>query len=74
MSKCPECKKKIDHLHNVCSIWKRYNIDLDSKGHLNYSAHDEWDGSNTDENGYDCPECGMTLFKDENDALVFLTS
>ena len=67
MPKCPKCNKEIDHLHDYVKGWKYYQYfakgDYDDEGFIPDDFADE---------EYDCPECGETLFTQEEDADKFL--
>lgn len=69
--KCPKCKEEINSLINVQNVWVSYYAELDKNGDIQYEGKDRWDG-NTDENGYDCPNCDETLFTSEEEAINFL--
>ena len=62
---CPYCKKEIDYLE----YWEEAaNIaKFDGNG-------DYWDWNTVEvyRCGYDCPECGATLFDNHEDAVKFL--
>jgi len=68
MSKCPECKKEIDHLHNIVTGWNTWNVTKDGQ------YEDEGFEGDGIINEYRCPECDATITSDEREALKFLNS
>lgn len=67
MAKCPKCKKEIDYLRLYVPCEQRYDFGRDG----NPEYRDTFvtpDGEET----FDCPECGVVLFTDEDKALTFL--
>lgn len=68
MSKCPECKKEIDHLihkETVIQNWKTY---LDSDGNVDYKEVAE--ETTTDTDGYFCPECDVRITENSEEQLT----
>lgn len=72
--KCPKCKKSIDGLRNIQSGVNAYDCwveeGADGVPYMEYQ-HDDFniDGN---VNVWNCPECGKTLFGNEEDAIEFL--
>jgi transcription initiation factor IIE alpha subunit len=69
--KCPNCGKDIDFLKNyVSGITEEFNFTVDDRGYPEYEHVDDLDAGADSE--FCCPECGATLFVDEEDAINFL--
>ena len=70
MPKCPECGAEIDYLNNYQTGQTKYNFMLDEHGHpihvdgysLNWILEEE----------YECPECDIALFDNDESAGKFL--
>jgi len=61
---CPHCGKRIDHLvYWECSV---------NEANFYGDTYGDFETVDVSECGYDCPECGVTLFSDEEDARKFL--
>jgi len=72
--KCPDCKKEIEYLHNVYSIYRMVGCEYFSPDDcLLYATTPvkEWN-NDREEQSWDCPECDAELFYDEDEALEFL--
>jgi predicted RNA-binding Zn-ribbon protein involved in translation (DUF1610 family) len=74
MPKCPKCGKEIDYLNYVESgemVWRFSVLKLNRKIEENWEQDEFYsDGSG----GYfECPECGETLFNNEDEAKKFLS-
>ena len=67
--KCPKCNKEIDHLHNIQTMWHRFDMVLTKKGFPKYDNEKTWEA---DENSFACPECDEDLFWTEKNAKKFL--
>jgi predicted RNA-binding Zn-ribbon protein involved in translation (DUF1610 family) len=73
MSKCPKCHEEIEYLRNVQTGSGSYYLFIEPKeGYMDYAY--EWDEfvADNDWNIYECPECGETLFDDEEEAVAWL--
>jgi uncharacterized C2H2 Zn-finger protein len=68
--KCPKCKKEISFLKNCTSdITEEYKFSVSGKGFPEYEFIDSVrDGRDE----FKCPECGATLFDNEDEAIRFL--
>jgi len=66
--KCPKCNKNIEHLLNVTSGFNTYEL-------FPGGQYDQINDFEPDHNINDfrCPECDAILFKDETEAIEFLT-
>jgi predicted RNA-binding Zn-ribbon protein involved in translation (DUF1610 family) len=66
---CPKCGKKIDYLMNYCKdVVEAYVFEI-KDGEPEYSHVDTYYSGDSE---YACPECGETLFYDEESAERFL--
>jgi predicted RNA-binding Zn-ribbon protein involved in translation (DUF1610 family) len=68
--KCPKCGKEIDHLHY-------YAYELQKADFYVFDENTEYSGWDSlcdvkGEPDYECPECGETLFHNEEEAKDFL--
>ena len=69
--KCYKCGEEIDFLTEYSKGWIRYDIFIGNDGQEDYEARDPiHDDMPVVE--YDCPECGVSLFNNNEDAIAFL--
>jgi hypothetical protein len=67
MPECPKCHKNIDHLIMWEKLW------ILNKLSIKNGTDDSREAVATkEEESYDCPRCGATLFEDYNYAVKFL--
>ena len=72
MSKCPECKKEIDHLLHV-EIVKQYWKAIPSTEEIEDVDYPELiDQETEDTRGYICPECNEQIANEREEAYHFL--
>jgi hypothetical protein len=69
MAICPRCNEEVHELVNVCNRTTFYNAYLDDYGDMRYTNEDYGE---VDDSYYECPQCGETLFYDEDSAIGFL--
>jgi len=71
---CPKCGKEIDRLISVeCPMYvKKYEVYVAEDGLLDYGECVYEKLIENDVEGYECPECGETLFYSWQEAEEFL--
>ena len=72
MPKCPECGEEIDELITYRREFSEYRIWFEEG-----EEYPEWEridvvGEGEDDEEYECPKCGATLFKSYRAAVAFL--
>jgi len=72
MAICPKCNKKIDRLVSIQSGYGLWEVKIDKDREIEYKWIEFT--PNDSINGFDCPECGKTLFTESEEARKFLTS
>jgi hypothetical protein len=64
--KCPKCKKDITYLHAYSENKAIFTV-------IGEDAEYEWDNNMEGLIEYECPECSIKLFNNEEDAIRFLS-
>jgi hypothetical protein len=69
---CPKCKKEIDKLLNIQTGTACWDFSVDEEGNEDYIENDDFFVADAGEDRFECPECMVTLFYSEDEAIKFL--
>ena len=70
MPVCPKCGEEIAHLTRFTKVWHEYKFSIDEEGNEQHEFVDSTVDGDNDE--FECPECGILLFEDIEEAEKFL--